>query len=283
MEDSGFNFPDAFAAIDLSTSGFIEIDTLKRFLTRDRLVPTEETLVCILRRIDQDDDGKIAYDEFVDALKPQTPEVDKLFTAKLKASVITREKFESLKAEEQASRSLLPTSKMVFTSPLKFTSPGSTKIRAENFASPAAYRASTGSLPKNSSVKVKSFVSPGRVLGSSRSGLLKSNSKRDIMDQVQSEELSQTIREKDWIKDFMRILREIINAERELELVKQDLALQKDFNLFDFFRIFDKTGSGSITVGEVEEGLSVLDIYPSREDLYLFIRRFDRDADGRLR
>lgn len=75
----------------------------------------------------------------------------------------------------------------------------------------------------------------------------------------------------------------MVNLEREVEFAKQDLALRNDFNVFDTFRFFDQKGKTAITVGEIEEGLNELGIFPNREDIFLFIKRFDRDADGKLR
>jgi hypothetical protein len=45
----------------------------------------------------------------------------------------------------------------------------------------------------------------------------------------------------------MRSLKVIIAFENDLEIAKQDLAVCKDFNIFDSFRLFDKLGKGLIT------------------------------------
>lgn len=71
--------------------------------------------------------------------------------------------------------------------------------------------------------------------------------------------------------------------DKDLEVSKQDLALRPDFNLLDFFRTFDINGVGSVSTIELEEGMRRYGVYANREELYLFIRRYDADADGRLR
>ena len=61
------------------------------------------------------------------------------------------------------------------------------------------------------------------------------------------------------------------------------MALRPDFNLLDAFRILDREARGSISAGEIELGLNDLSLFPSKDELYLFIRRYDGDNDGKLR
>jgi len=93
----------------------------------------------------------------------------------------------------------------------------------------------------------------------------------------------ENLREPDGFSDLIKIFREIIGLEREVEFAKQDLALRNDFNPFDTFRFFDRKGKSVITVGEIEDGFAELGIYPNKEDIYLFIKRFDKTGDGKLR
>ena len=71
--------------------------------------------------------------------------------------------------------------------------------------------------------------------------------------------------------------------EREIETAREDLAVRSDFNLFDAFRVFDKKGVGAVNAGQIEHGLNELGIYPSKDQLYLFVRKFDKDADAILK
>ncbi len=81
----------------------------------------------------------------------------------------------------------------------------------------------------------------------------------------------------------MRSLKVIIAFENDLEIAKQDLAVCKDFNIFDSFRLFDKLGKGLITSQDLEEFLNEISIYPEKDEIYLFFRRYDSDNDGRIR
>jgi len=82
---------------------------------------------------------------------------------------------------------------------------------------------------------------------------------------------------------LIEALKQFIQIEKELEAGKQDLSLRPDFNLLDFFRTFDVEGRGSISSSELCEGMRRYGIYANKEELYLFLRRFDRDNDGKLK
>lgn len=83
--------------------------------------------------------------------------------------------------------------------------------------------------------------------------------------------------------EVLLLFKNFIKLDKEIEMAKQDLALRPDFNLFDTFRMFDKLEKGSITSAELQETLNELQIYPTKEELYLFVRRFDKDSDGKIR
>jgi len=82
---------------------------------------------------------------------------------------------------------------------------------------------------------------------------------------------------------LIEALKQLVLLEKELEVGKQDLALRPDFNLLDFFRSFDAGERGAISSLEIREGLERFGVIASKEQLYLFLRRFDRDNDGKLK
>ncbi len=51
--------------------------------------------------------------------------------------------------------------------------------------------------------------------------------------------------------------------------------MRPDFNVDDTFRAFDELRRGVLDASDIKKGLKGLGIYPSREDLDLFMRRFD--------
>lgn len=80
----------------------------------------------------------------------------------------------------------------------------------------------------------------------------------------------------------MNSLREIITLERELETSKVALTNKPDMNLHDAFRIFDVDYRGSITAADIREGLSAIGVFPTSDEVDLFLKRYDDNKDGRL-
>jgi Ca2+-binding EF-hand superfamily protein len=50
----------------------------------------------------------------------------------------------------------------------------------------------------------------------------------------------------------------------------------------DAFQMLDRTAKGWVTAPELAEAVSDLGVFVNRDDVYLFVRRYDKDSDGRL-
>ena len=82
--------------------------------------------------------------------------------------------------------------------------------------------------------------------------------------------------------ELVHSLKELVNLEQELESAKINLALKHDFNMVDAFDIFDVNRSRQINEYELQSGLNAIGVYPTREDVDLFIARYDTSHDRRL-
>jgi len=82
--------------------------------------------------------------------------------------------------------------------------------------------------------------------------------------------------------ELVTSLREQCSLERELEAGKIALSLKSDFNLFDAFNIFDMGRIGQISIHDIREGLNAIGVYPTAEEVELFVTRYDRTDDRRL-
>jgi Ca2+-binding EF-hand superfamily protein len=78
-------------------------------------------------------------------------------------------------------------------------------------------------------------------------------------------------------------LREHIQFEKELDNAKISLVSKHDFNLFDAFRIFDMNSNGYVCSHELKMGLNDIGIFAAPEEIDLFIKRYDKNGDRRLR
>jgi len=84
-------------------------------------------------------------------------------------------------------------------------------------------------------------------------------------------------------KLMVELFRQQLELERCLEKAKVDLTLRTDFNLIDAFRIFDQSGKGWISGQEIRDGLQIYNIFPQGDDIAYFMKRYDKDEDGRIR
>jgi len=81
-------------------------------------------------------------------------------------------------------------------------------------------------------------------------------------------------------ENFLNYLRDVINIENEIERTKSDLVLKSDFNVEDAFRIFELEGRGYLTDLDLKYGFNSLDLYPTSEEISLFIKRYDPRNEG---
>jgi Ca2+-binding EF-hand superfamily protein len=82
--------------------------------------------------------------------------------------------------------------------------------------------------------------------------------------------------------ELVRAFKEQIALENELEDAKNRLAQQSDFNLPDAFDLLDRLLLGSVSSTEIADTLASFGVYALSEDVFLFVKRYDRNLDGRL-
>ena len=79
---------------------------------------------------------------------------------------------------------------------------------------------------------------------------------------------------------FMSNLKKILLYEKEVEKAKEELTLKSDFNIDDFFNVFSNHGKIYISNEEIERALTDFGIHPKTNELYLFLRRFNKGIDN---
>ena len=84
-------------------------------------------------------------------------------------------------------------------------------------------------------------------------------------------------------KGVIDFLLHLMLIERKTEKIKQDLALRPDFNLMDFFVIFDKEEKGFLNCEDVENMFKELGFEVKKNEVFLFVRKFDRSNFGKLK
>jgi hypothetical protein len=82
---------------------------------------------------------------------------------------------------------------------------------------------------------------------------------------------------------LFNIFKTQLEFQTRIERAKVALSLKTDFNLIDAFRIFDRNGLGVATSYDFKAGLAELGLQVSDQELGLFMKRFDKDGDLKLR
>ena len=86
----------------------------------------------------------------------------------------------------------------------------------------------------------------------------------------------------DEINRFNYFLQALMEGEKEIEIYKVDLALKKDFNCEDIFRLFEYQGRGFISFEDLKNGLNALDIKINDYIINLLMNRFDLMKKGKI-
>lgn len=342
-----FSLMDGFKVLDLYCLGYVTDEILQKFLARNGITAYAEDIQAIMRRLDKDQDGKVNYPEYVDAVlssepnqkigrleqeldqrykralspspyKPPSPSILKRSAASplrrsspttLLSSYSSYAPADSYKTPER-SRDTHKSPKRLSSSISKFDTRNSLKtsarspLRRSSKASPtnkfnssrspnsrtnltptrSAIISSRGSLKSsqvssplrcsNSSFKSTSTPKPKSEPYSPAKSLRSSGSIRKVtaQDSVRQEELS----------ELVNAFKEQISLDRELENTRQNLSLRADFTLIDAFKMIDENGKGYIASYDIEGVLNYLQIPISPDNVYLLIKHYDRDQDGKV-
>ena len=295
-----FGLVDIFNVIDVERKGAITFDSLYKFM-KNNIDSSKDDVEAIFSRFDKDKDQKLNYSEFAAIVQPinfnysvnlvsdsykspsrtRTSNFDRLgvtesvyFSSPL-AKKYTNEDYRDYLRQtartdvESLQRSTVSSNKDSPAQESLFDSPSPKRLAKDiDFASPHRYTSNiyTPSVYLRDSVspvreKESTFVSSKKETASSGFTSLKYNEKRDLA----------------------RFLKDELDKDKAVEKIKKELVLQRNFNALAAFRLFDTGHKGYITRGQLEAGLNTLNIFPSKNELYLLMRRLDKNEDGLIR
>ena len=270
---------------------------VKKFFKACGKILKIEDIVPILRRIDRDDDGIINYEEFIEAIKPKIDVI-------ISDNNLLSQRNNIMKAPSNGIKSDRIFDNIIDKkSSIRFKSSSKSSVKSNNQLFRDVISPKNGFLSSDRNLKVTSTSSKTfkdsspRVTKHAKShskwprfsetvpiGKIIEKTSRASSSLRNTSRASSSLRNKNLkIKaEIIKVFREIISLEREIELAKQNLALRTDYNVFDTFRLFDKKGKGMISIAEIQQAFNELKIFPNKAELYLFIKRLDKDSDGKL-
>jgi len=265
-----FDLKEAFFTIDKTNCGFLTFDILQVFFEDQGLFYSQEQIVSLLKRLDRNDDGKASFDEFRFAIFPLDGTVPKItspgfnYDKNLEKSVNydhEREKY-------------LNESEMILE-----------KQKSKKKTLEKSFNLDDRNLERSLKNDNKSFVSESQftkkcchkekepVLHTDHSRFCRKHAKpKQDFSQFHFKEQG----------ELARTLKQFILLDKEVEIMRRDLSIREDFELLTAFQIMDYKGKGSLSAYELEEALNKLKVFPGKYELFLFIKRFNREVDGKL-
>ncbi len=232
----------AFETVDSLRDYTLNHRNIQSFLRLNGFIATDGEVIAIIRRIDSDGNNTVSFDEFADATRTSVPSA---------SVVVPTSSFEESKRPSSPLR-------RTAASPLRQTESGAGLAGlSHSSASLGAGLAATQGSPSRTAVGFSASLS--------------SPSRRYSSPMRPSDE-----------NELVRAFKEQISLENELEEAKNRLALQPDFNVPDAFDLLDRLHFNSLSPADLSDSLATNAVYTASEDVFLFVKRYDRNFDGRI-
>lgn len=224
----------AFDTVDYPPTSFITRDKIQDFLRRNLISAFTEDIDAILRRFDNDNDERLTYSEFSEAIKSTSP-----------VSSIGISSSPTRSSPSRAGR---------HSSPLRrSSSPGRSPSRSFQTSSPSkSIYESTIRSPTRSS-----YYEPAATSSSN----FRSSPSRSLLTPSEESEL-------------VSIFFQQINLDRDLESARRELALAADFTLIDAFNFFDLNNLGYITQFDFEDTVRGLGVRIEKDEVSLLFKHY---------
>lgn len=269
-----FDLRAVYELIVEAGAGRADFDAFYSFLSKNSIAVIEKDILALLRRIDADRDGRLTYTEFSDAVLP----ADEYYRRVAESSVRPKPALRTSTPMRTSSRLFRETEKKLSNLDyIDYLSESAKLSRSTLGRSASPVRSTLSQSFVSSPIKRTTLAQSGYLTPTKRSVASptrgRSPARFEATSPMKGNEEGQ----------FAQALREQVELDKELEGVRNKLALQDDFNLFDAFRFFDLTEKGYVTRYELKDGLNDFDVFPSSNDLYLVMKKYNKDQDGLLK
>jgi len=232
-------------------------------------------------RVDKNADGLIRYSEFLEVF--YSTEV-KYAEEKIQSSP-SKTRGNIFPQSSEKSQPYINQLRDAYTSPRKqYTSPTKMLNPVESFCSPASTKASfnSTSLYKTPTKRtpIKPVYEDYEDLATSVSQAGQPKTSTFVVNFTPKRESPMKPKEE---LELVKALKEMVEHIRALEVMKNNLALKKDFNSYNAFAVFDAERRGSVNTSQLEQGLKRLNLNYTKADVTLLVKRLDTDLDGQVR
>lgn len=278
-----FNVLDAFKSLDVYNIDNINSESIRKFLIRNYITPSESDVANIIKRLDINRDFRVNYSELkslfssyscgvnTSTYSPRrtyySPFRTRLYCSPRRCYSPVRTYYSPVRTYYSPPRRVQPYTALRS----EFLSKSLNRTDLNKSISGSPNRTFLSSSPKrvNSPPRNKSGSNFNDSL--SNSGLL---TKPDSGFKYPSYEE----------EVFLNYVRDLISIENSLEINKNEVALKADFNMEDVFSIFEKYNKGYISEFDFKDGLnSYFGLFPTLEEISTLYKRYDTDKLGSLK
>lgn len=303
-------------SIDKNNTGFITFENLSSYFMNNELPLEEEIIIKFLKRVSKNDELKISRREFSSFL---IPSLDKTPNCSTFVSTLNRTPLKSIENYDVYNRkSSLKEANPKTKAQENYYSNNTLRLETADFQYTEVQddQKSFESIYESPIYKTHSFSKnmnlPSINLESQESLLELKNEfmnhhsliiKDDHIEKIRRKysfyakesnenamhndksELLYTFKKKknDKCEELIEFFNKVISLQKKEEKMKQDVALRPDFNVLDFFVLFDKNQKGYLNFEEVETIFFELKIPASFVEICLFLKKYDQSGSGELK
>lgn len=273
-----FTIHEAFRALDGLGADNINSDSIRKFLIRNYITPSEQDCISIIKRFDLNKDYRVDFNDFRSFLSSYSKDYLFLSTHSIRSPI-----------RELRQTYYSPIKKVVYCSPRRCYSP------LRYYYSPLESRKYITPIRIASPIKV---ISPKRyyISNSSNSFINKQSSPKRIesperiktenkiesqLKTPESQSIYQSSNKISYEEElFIGYLKELFIVETSLEENKNELSLKSDYNIEVLFTIFERFNKNYISENDFKEGLNnYFGLFPTFDEIALLFKRYDNEKN----
>lgn len=291
-----FNALDAFKSLDIYNIDNVNSESVRKFLIRNFITPSESDLSNIVKRLDLDRDFRVTYTEFKSLLSSYSggySVCNQHHHTHLCYSPVKRTFYSPFRTRLYCSPRRCYSPLRSFYSPPKRVQPYTT-LRSDigtstNLSTKNDFNKTSGSPLRNTQLN----SSPKRVNSPPRTktDFYQSNTLNNSQNNLNSSKLDNmsgsgsNLRYPSYEEEvFHNYIRDLISVENSVEINKNEVALKSDFNMEDVFSIFEKFSKGYISEFDLKDGLNgYFGLFPLLEEISALFKRYDTEKLGSLK
>ncbi|MFO0515321.1 MAG: hypothetical protein ACK5YA_00550 [bacterium] len=282
-----FNILDAFKSMDIYNIDNLNSESIRKFLLRNFITPSESDVSNIIKRLDVDRDFRVTYSEFKGFINSYSCGLSSC----THYSPIRRTYYSPFRTRLYCSPRRCYSPLRTFYSPPKIIQPYSTikneiTNRSGNLNNNNVELTRTSGSPLRTNPRSFTSTSPKRVTSPPRNktgtGFTETNS---FSNSNQVTKPDSGLRYPSYEEEvFLTYVRDLISIENSLEINKNEVALKSDFNMEDVFSIFEKYNKGYISEFDLKDGLNgYFGLFPLLEEISALFKRYDTEKLGSLK